>query len=580
MKPKPSAPATSELRTEVWQLRPIFQRALILSFLASALSLSPSLYMLEVYTRVVDSRSITTLVMLTLAVVGAYIVMEVLEWVRAQILRHAGQQLDARLGERVFGAVFLLNLHRGQGAGQQAMADLRTVREFFGAPAALAVMDSPIVIIILCILFWMHPLLGWFAVFGGIVQTLIAFLTNRRTQPPLTAANKAAMAAQNYASNSLRNAQVIESMGMLEGIHQRWMRHQREFLKQQADASDHAGGLASAAKSVQLISASGMLGLASWLILTGDLVNAGLMIVAMILGGKVLQPIVQLVSNWKAVVEVRVAYARLDELLRQIPAAQERMSLPPPKGLLTVEAVTAGAPGSPLPILRNVSFALPAGECLAVVGPSASGKTTLARLLMGLWPAMSGKVRLDGADVYAWNKSELGPHVGYLPQGVELFDGTLAENIARFGDVDIAQVEAAARLVGLDALVAELPDGYHSRIGDEGAFLSGGQRQRVGLARAIYGQPRFIVLDEPNASLDELGEKALAELVNYLKSRGVTIVIITHRTSILAVAERMLLLVNGAVQAYGPRDEVLAALAKAREAQTTPASQRPLPATA
>ena len=421
------------------------------------------------------------------------------------------------------------------------------------------------------ILFWMHPMLGWFAVLGGIVQTIIAFLTNRRTQLPLTAANKAAMAAQNYAGNSLRNAQVIESMGMLEGIHQRWMRHQREFLQQQASASDHAGGLASAAKSVQLISASGMLGLAAWLILTGDLLDAGLMIVAMILGGKVLQPIVQLVSNWKSVVEVRGAYGRLDELLRQIPAGQEQMSLPPPKGLLSVEAVTAGAPGSPLPILRNVSFALPAGECLAVVGPSASGKTTLARLLMGLWPAMSGKVRLDGADVYAWNKSELGPHVGYLPQGVELFDGTLAENIARFGEVDIAQVEEAARLVGLDALVAELPDGYHSRIGDEGAFLSGGQRQRVGLARAIYGQPRFIVLDEPNSSLDELGEKALAGLVSFLKSRGVTIVIITHRTSILAVAERMLLLVNGAVQAYGPRDEVLAALAKAREGQTAQA---------
>ncbi|MHB1360259.1 MAG: type I secretion system permease/ATPase [Rhodocyclaceae bacterium] len=580
MNPKPSAPA-AELRSEVWRLRPILQRAVILSFLAGALSLSPSLYMLEVYTRVVDSRSLMTLLMLTLAVTGAYIVMEVLEWVRAQILRHAGQQLDARLGERVFGAVFLLNLHRGQGAGQQAMADLRTVREFFGAPAALAAMDSPVVIFIMIILFWMHPMLGWFAVLGGIVQTIIAFLTNRRTQLPLTAANKAAMAAQNYAGNSLRNAQVIESMGMLEGIHQRWMRHQREFLQQQASASDHAGGLASAAKSVQLISASGMLGLAAWLILTGDLLDAGLMIVAMILGGKVLQPIVQLVSNWKSVVEVRGAYARLDELLRQIPAGQERMSLPPPKGLLSVEAVTAGAPGSPLPILRNVSFTLPAGECLAVVGPSASGKTTLARLLMGLWPAMSGKVRLDGADVYAWNKSELGPHVGYLPQGVELFDGTLAENIARFGEVDIAQVEEAARLVGLDALVAELPDGYHSRIGDEGAFLSGGQRQRVGLARAIYGQPRFIVLDEPNSSLDELGEKALAGLVSFLKSRGVTIVIITHRTSILAVADRMLLLVNGAVQAYGPRDEVLVALAKAREGQAvqTPANasgmQRP-----
>lgn len=575
-------PPSSELRAEIWLLRPFFLRAIVLSFIAGMLSLSPSLYMLEVYGRVVNSRSLTTLLMLTLAVIGAYVVMEVLEWVRAQIVRHAGQRLDSRLGERVFGAVFLLSLQRGPGVGQQALADLRSLREFFASPAALAAMDAPVVVVVLILLFLIHPWLGWFAVLGAMVQTLIAFLTERRTQPPLTAANKAASAAQNYADNSLRNAQVIESMGMLAGIQQRWVRYQYEFLNQQAIASDHAGGLASVAKAVQMIVASAMLGLGCWLILRGDLLNAGLMIVGSILGGKVLQPIVQLVSNWKMVVEARGAFGRLDELLRQVPQAPERMPLPPPQGSLSVEAVTAGAPGSPLPILHNVSFALPAGECLAVVGPSASGKTTLARLMMGLWPTLSGKVRLDGADVFAWNKAELGPHVGYLPQGVELFDGTLAENIARFGEMDMAEVEAAARLVGLESLVAELPNGYDSRIGEDGAFLSGGQRQRVGLARAVYGRPRFLVLDEPNASLDESGELALTALIRHLKSLGVTVVIITHRPSVLVVADRMLLLVNGMVQAYGPRDEVLAALAKGREAQMTQAAvaQHPAIATA
>lgn len=564
----PTAP--SELQTEIRDLRPIFRQALLLSVIAGVLSLTPSLYMLEVYGRVVDSRSMTTLLMLTLAATGAYAVMEVLEWVRAQLLRDAGNRLDARLGDRVFGAVFLMNLMRGQNAGQQAMGDLKTVREFCGTPAALATLDAPISILILVVLFWVHPLLGWFAVLGGIVQTGIAFLTQRRTQPPLAAANKAAATALNYASNSLRNAQAIEALGMLGGIRQRWMKFQNEFLLQQAVASDQAGGLASAAKSVQLVVSSGMLGLSAWLILTGDLANAGLMMVAMILGGKVLQPIVQLVSNWKGVVEFRGAFGRLDEMLRQIPPAAERMSLPPPQGLLSVEAVTAGAPGSPQAILRNVSFAVQPGECLAVVGPSASGKTTLARLLMGLWPTQAGKVRLDGAEVFAWNKTELGPHVGYLPQGVELFDGTLAENIARFGTPDPVEVERAGRQVGLEALVAELPEGYQSRIGDEGAFLSGGQRQRVGLARAIYGQPRFVVLDEPNSSLDELGEKALAQLVVQLKAQGTTVVVITHRTSILGVCDRMLLLVNGMVQAFGPRDEVLTALARAREGQAAP----------
>jgi len=298
----PPVPPSSdaELQAEIRRLRPLFQRAFVLSLIAGVLALAPAVYMFEVYGRVVDSRSMTTLIMLTLLLTGVLAVMEVLEWVRAHLLRDAGNRLDERIGQRVFGAVFLLNLMRGQNAGQQAMGDLKTVREFFGTPGALAVLDSPVSLLILVILFWIDPLLGWFAVLGGLVQTAIAYLTQRRTQQPLNAANKAALAAQNYVGNSLRNAQVIESMGMLGGIRQRWMKFQNEFLLQQAVASDHAGGLASAAKSVQLVATSGMLGLAVWLVLTEGL-HAGLMMVAMILGGKVLQPIVQLVSNWKAV---------------------------------------------------------------------------------------------------------------------------------------------------------------------------------------------------------------------------------------------------------------------------------------
>jgi ATP-binding cassette subfamily C exporter for protease/lipase len=304
--------------------------------------------------------------------------------------------------------------------------------------------------------------------------------------------------------------------------------------------------------------------------------GAGMMIIGSVLGGRVLAPLAQLVSQWSAVVNVRAAWERLEGLLAQVPPKPKNMSLPAPKGFLSVEALMAGAPGHPVAIVRGVQFALNAGEVLAVVGPSASGKTTLARLLVGLWPAMSGKVRLDGADIHTWDKSELGPYLGYLPQGVELLEGSLAENIARFGDVDMVQVEAAARLVGLHDLIVALPQGYNSPIGRDGAVLSGGQRQRVALARALYGKPVFVVLDEPNSSLDEAGDVALANAIASLKQLGTTFVVMTHRTSVLGVADKMLLMRDGAQQAFGPRDEVLAALQKARQPQVQAAPAAPV----
>jgi ATP-binding cassette subfamily C exporter for protease/lipase len=278
------------------------------------------------------------------------------------------------------------------------------------------------------------------------------------------------------------------------------------------------------------------------------------------LGGRVLAPLAQVVAQWNSVVNFRGAWSRLSALLVAMPPKLESMPLPAPKGLLTVEGLMAGAPGQNVPIIRGIQLALMPGEVLAVVGPSASGKTTLARMLVGLWPAMSGKVRLDGADVHAWDKSELGPYVGYLPQGVELLEGTIAENISRFGDLDMAQVEAAAKLVGLHDLILSLPNGYNTPIGRDGAVLSGGQRQRVGLARALYGKPVFVVLDEPNSSLDEAGDAALAAAIAALKQLGTTFVVMTHRTSILGVADKMLLMRDGAQQMFGPRDEVLKAL--------------------
>ena len=562
---------SSELRQALGELEPYFKRAAWLSVVASLLILAPSGYMLEVYDRVVNSRSHMTLAMLTVLVLAVFVVMEVLDWARSQLMHEASLALDKQMSGRVFNAIFEANLKRQAGGTAQPMNDFRTVREFLNTPVLIACMEAPVALVFLVLIFAMNPILGWSAVAAALVQTFIAWLNQRGTQPPLLAANRSAQAAQQYADGSLRNAQVIESMGMLRDIHRRWMEKQREFLNLQAQASDAGGAFQAASKFVQNTTSSMLLGLGAWLMLRNEL-NGGsaMMIIASVLGGRVLAPLVQIVTQWQSVVNVRDAWGRLDQLLAGLPVRAPSMPLPPPQGMLAVESVVAAAPGTQLPILKGVAFALQPGEVLAVVGPSASGKTTLARLLVGLWPANSGKVRLDGVDVYTWDKAELGPHVGYLPQGVELFDGTLAENIARFGTVDSAKVEAAARAVGLHDMIVALPKGYDSPVGREGAMLSGGARQRVGLARAIYGDPVFVVLDEPNSSLDEAGDAALAHAITQLKSRGTTFVIMTHRTSVLAVADKMLILHEGQNRAFGPKDDVLAALAKANAQAAQP----------
>jgi ATP-binding cassette subfamily C exporter for protease/lipase len=567
----------SELKLAVNDLRPYFKQAAFFSILINLLILAPTIYMLEVYDRVVNSRSGTTLLMLTVLVLAMFILMELLEWVRSQVMHSAGLEFDKRLGDRVFNLIFEATLRKIPGAGtSQPLSDLRSIRAFFASPAVFAIMDAPVSLLFLILVYLVNMWLGMAAVVGALLAVLVGLLTERSTQAPLVEANKIAIEAQIYANNTLRNAEVIEAMGMLGNVHRRWMDKQRKFLNKQAIASDAAGGYTALSKLLQVVQGSLLLGLGCWFLLKGELNGgAGMMLIGSILGARVLAPLVQVVGSWRQVVNVRDAYARLDKFLQALPAKQEGMSLPAPKGLLTVENVITGAPGSQVAILRGVNFSLPAGETLAVIGPSASGKSTLARLLVGIWPTANGKVRLDGIDVFAWNKAELGPHVGYLPQDVELFDGTLAENIARFGEVDRAAVIVAAQAVGLHETIENLPDGYDSAIGDDGCFLSGGQRQRVGLARAIYGGPKFVVLDEPNSSLDEAGEYALVQTLGQLKALGTTVVLITHRTNVLSAVDRLLVLRDGQVQAYGPRDEVLAALSGA--AGPAPAAARPMP---
>jgi ATP-binding cassette subfamily C exporter for protease/lipase len=546
-----------------------YRQAIFYSLIIGVLSLGPTIFMLEVYDRVVNSRNSTTLVMLLILVIGSYIVMELLELVRHDLLQKVALGLDQELRNRLFNITFEANLKRIPGGSIQAFNDLRTIRDFIPSGAVTALLDAPMALVFLLIVFLLSPWLGVMALVGALVQVWIAYQTEKKTMPVLTDANRGAIDAQNYANGVLRSPQVIEAMGMLGAVHGRWMEKQGKFLDLQAVASDTAGANNAASKLIQALQSSLLLGAACWLTLKGQMLGGGgMMIVASTLGGKVLTPLAQLVAQWRLVVNARDAYQRLENMLGYFADTPSTMTLPAPKGFLTVEGVVAAAPGSAVAILKGVSFAVSPGECVMVIGPSASGKTTLARLIMGLWPASGGKVRLDGADVYTWNKEELGPYLGYLPQTVELFDGTIAENIARFGGVDLEEVKRVIREVGLVDMVNALPDGLHTRVGEDGAVLSGGQRQRVALARAIYSKPKLIILDEPNSSLDEAGELALLQTLANLKAQGASVLVVTHRTSILPQADKLLMLRDGQVAMFGARDEVLQALQKAQtEAQ-------------
>lgn len=560
----PNQPIAPPIQEALRAQRPLLMKAMAFTFIIGLLLLVPQWYMFEVYGRVLNSRNATTLAWLLAMTIGTYLLIELIEVIRARLLRQVADRVDGQLRQRMFDSSFEAYLRKLPVPHQQAFTDLRTLREFIPSTPVTALMDVPSALLMLALLFIMSPWLGVLALVGLLLQIGLIWSTEKRTMPLLMKANRAAIGATTYASGMLRNAQVVESMGMLASVRNRWLSRQRTFLLGQAQASDHAGLTSAVAKVIQSMQGSLLLGGACWLTLHNQLLGgAGMMIVASILGGRVLQPTAQLVAGWRQVVGVRDATQRLNNVLSLFADAEQRMSLPAPKGMLTVEGVTAGPPGSPMQILRNVSFAARPGEIVVVTGPSASGKTSLVRLLVGVWPTMAGKIRLDGADVYAWDKSELGPHIGYVPQTIELFDGTVADNIARFSQVDLDKVRAAAQAVGLLETLEQLPQGLQTPIGDDGAVLSGGQRQRLALARAIYGQPQLIVMDEPNSSLDEAGEQQLMQVLRQQKQRGATIIVVTHRAGVLAVADKLLVMADGQVAAFGPRDEVLAALRQA-----------------
>lgn len=536
------------------------------SAITNLLMLVPSLYMLQVYDRVLASGNVLTLTMLTILMLGAYMLMTSLELIRSFVLVRVGAKFDMMLNKRVYTAAFEQNLKQAGGNAGQALSDLTNLRQFLTGNALFAFFDAPWFPIYLIVIFFFEPSLGFFALGGTIILVALAYINEKVSHKPLSEANSMSISAGTLATNNLRNAEVIESMGMLPNLIGRWFKLHSKFLHLQADASKKAGTVGAVTKFVQVSLQSLVLGFGALLVIEGK-ITAGMMIAASILVGRALQPVQQVIGVWKTVASTRSAYERLIGLLDANPARPAGMPLPKPMGALSIEGVSAAPPGVKIPVLRNVSFAINPGDVLGVIGPSGSGKSTLARLLVGVWPTMVGKVRLDGADIYQWNKAELGPSIGYLPQDIELFSGTVSENIARFGEIDSDKVVMAAKRAGVHDMILHLPDGYDSLLGDGGAGLSGGQKQRLGLARAMYGDPSVIVLDEPNSNLDDAGELALVNAVRDLRQRGKTIILITHRTSAIAATTKLLLMREGSVHMFGPTDKVLAAMNEANQKQ-------------
>ncbi len=541
-----------------------FRNIGVFSAVINVLMLMPAIYMLQLYDSVLTSRNEMTLLMLTLIMLGAYIFMGALEFVRSFVLIRVGAQLDMKLNKRVYSAAFEQGLKMGDGNAGQALKDLTSLRQFLTGNALFALFDAPWFPIYLFVIFIFHPALGFFALCGTIVLITLAYINEKISHKPLADANTMAIASSNIASNNLRNAEVIEAMGMLPNIQARWFKLHSRFLSLQAEASEKAGVMTALSKSFTVTLQSLMLGFGALLVLEND-ITPGMMIAGSILLGRAIAPVQLLITTWKQIGTARSAYERLNKLLEQNPPREAGMPLPKPRGVVAVESATAIPPGSKIPVIKSLSFSLDAGEVLGVIGPSGSGKSTLARLLVGVWPVASGKVRLDGADVYLWNKDELGPYIGYLPQDIELFAGTVSENIARFGEIDADKVILAAQRAGVHEMILNMPEGYDTTLGEGGGGLSGGQKQRIGLARAMYDDPSLLVLDEPNSNLDDVGEQALLNAIIDLRKRGKTIVLITHRTSIIGVTTKLLLMQDGMAKMFGPTKQVIEELTKQQQ---------------
>ena len=541
-------------------LRPILGYGL----LANLLLFMPTVYMLEVYDRVLNSGSVNTLLSLSALAVVVYAALSVIDWVRSEMLFDMGRQAEADWAPTLHDRYFAAQLARTPTSDVASLQDLASLRSFAGSSTMVAILDTPFALLVLFVLLAIHPWLAATTLLAAVLIAASAVLTDRSNRLPLAQANVHLYQAQQSANSGLRSAVVVQAMGMGHAMAQRWQTHHQAYLQMQADASVHAGRGVAFSKCVQTLQSSLLLGLGCWLTLDGKMSASGsMMIVASVLGGRAISPLSQVVMQWRQIMQMQLLWRKLEKTLATAVPQKPSLNLPAPQGNLRVEQVSYGLPGASQFLIRNLQIDMQPGMLAVVMGPSGAGKTTIARLLVGILPASQGKVRLDSADLYTWDKQALGPHMGYLPQNIELLDGTVAQNITRFGPADEDLLRQAVELVGLGPWVSSWPLGLDQPLGVAGAHVSGGMRQRIGLARAIYGNPRLVVLDEPNSHLDEEGEKALMACLAQLKQRQTTTVVISHRQSVLQMATHMVVVRDGVMQAFGERDQVIAALQKA-----------------
>lgn len=571
----------SELKEAILASKKSFIIVGFFSLFINLLMLVPPLYMLQLYDRVLTSRSEDTLIMLTLIVVVLFITMALLEIVRSKILVRVGNKLDNILSKRVFDSLFdLANKQPGK-ESSMPLRDLTQIRQFMTGNGLFAFFDAPWMPIYIAVLFMFHPLFGYFAIFAAIVLVILTILNEYDTKEKLQEANTMNQVSTSYVDSNLRNAEVINAMGMKANIQALWREKYYAFLNAQNEASDKAGIWSNIAKSMRMLFQSLMLGLGGYLAIQAE-VSAGMMIAGSIIMGRALAPLDLIIGSWKGFSSARTSYHRLDGLLQNFPKDKEYMKLPAPEGEILLEGVVVIPPNAQQPSIRGISMKINKGDVVGIVGPSAAGKSSLARVILGLWPLAAGKARLDKADIYQWDKVDLGQYIGYLPQDIELFEGTISQNISRFSEVDSAKVVEAAQKAGVHEMILRLPEGYDTKIGIGGASLSGGQRQRIGFARAIYNNPVLVVLDEPNSNLDDQGEAALVKAIKTLKESNTTVILITHRPNILQVTNKLAVIRDGLLEAFGDTNDVLSKMAAAQAAnaqaqQSQPQQQTPQP---
>lgn len=544
------AGALAVIRREAWGVG-------LFSMVSNLLMLAPSLYMLQIYDRVLVSQSELTLVALSLITLFFFASIAFAEWARSRLLVRVGVRLAELLNPRVFAATFEARLRRSASGTAASFSDFNNIRQFLTTSGAFAFFDAPWTPIYLVVVFLLHPLLGLISLVGVILLGVLAWQNDRRTQQPGQLAQEAHAQASVYLYNKLRNAEVVESMGMAESLRRRLLDRHQKYLALNSQAMDQATRIKSLTKFVRYSLQSLILGAGALLVIDGRL-TPGAMVAASLLMGRAVAPVEQLIGTWRAFVSARAAFLKLEGLLEAHPERSAGIPQGAPSGQLQLQDIVATVPGRAQTVLQGVTMSVAAGEVVAIVGPSGSGKSTLMRVVLGVWPDVEGQVLLDGQLLTAWSRTELGPCIGYLPQDVQLFEGSVAENIARFGAVDSPKVIRAAQLAGVHDMVLRFPQGYNTPIGQGGSHLSGGMRQRIALARALYGDPNLIVLDEPNSNLDDAGEKALFDAIQALRALGRTILLVTHRKQILGVCDRILVMDDGKIHWFGRRDEISA----------------------